>query len=305
MARARQLKPSFFTNEALSTLPTSARLLFSGLWTIADREGRLEDRPSRIKVELLPYDRVKVDVLLQKLHEAGFIARYESGENKYIQIVNFTKHQHVHPNEAASTIPEPQLAPSHAPKNGLKLMKTDLQRDRAKSKRRSGSANRITSAETEANSPTESGNVTSARVKEDTARARITSTSTSSSDPSDRHTPAAPSPRQRFFKSGSRGKQIGALIDEARAHGYELDASHVGGMLKRYPKGAVWDALVKAQGDKVANYESRMEDTLSDAKRKHPSERVGEVENVGGRETKRPSPFAGMGKQAGSSSEEP
>lgn len=105
MARARQLKPSFFTNEALSALPSSARLLFSGLWTIADREGRLEDRPSRIKVELLPYDRVKVDGLLGKLHDAGFIVRYESGGNRYIQIVNFAKHQNVHPNEVASVIP--------------------------------------------------------------------------------------------------------------------------------------------------------------------------------------------------------
>ncbi len=107
MARARLLKPSLFTNEALSALVTSARLLFIGLWTIADREGRLEDRPSRIKVELLPYDRVKIDALLQQLHTAGFIVRYESGGNKYIQIVNFTKHQHVHQQEPASTIPSP------------------------------------------------------------------------------------------------------------------------------------------------------------------------------------------------------
>ena len=85
-----------------------------------------------------------------------------------------------------------------------------------------------------------------------------------SSDPSDRVPPQAASPpRQRFFDTSSRGKEIGALIDEAKAHGYELDASHVGGILKRYPKGAVWDALLKAQGDKVANYESRMEVILS------------------------------------------
>ncbi|KKL18839.1 hypothetical protein LCGC14_2471530, partial [marine sediment metagenome] len=76
-------------------------------------------------------------------------------------------------------------------------------------------------------------------------------------------TPPALPPRQQFFDTQSRGKEIGALIDEAKAHGYELDASHVGGILKRYPKGAVWDALLKAQGDKAANYESRMEGILS------------------------------------------
>ena len=44
MARARLLKPGFFTNEDLCELPAFGRLLFAGLWTIADREGRLEDR---------------------------------------------------------------------------------------------------------------------------------------------------------------------------------------------------------------------------------------------------------------------
>src|SRR5262245_4448792 len=61
MARARLLKPGFFTNEDLVELPPAARLLFAGLWTLADREGRLEDRPKRIKLAVLPYDDVDVD----------------------------------------------------------------------------------------------------------------------------------------------------------------------------------------------------------------------------------------------------
>ena len=56
MARARNLKPSFFTNDKLAELHPLGRLLFAGLWTIADREGRLEDRPKRIKTDVsLPY----------------------------------------------------------------------------------------------------------------------------------------------------------------------------------------------------------------------------------------------------------
>ena len=39
----------------------SARLLFVGLWTIADRNGRLEDRPKRIRAELFPYDEIDAD----------------------------------------------------------------------------------------------------------------------------------------------------------------------------------------------------------------------------------------------------
>ena len=53
MARARNIKPGFFDNETLGELPALTRLLFIGLWCLADREGRLQDRPKRIKKELL------------------------------------------------------------------------------------------------------------------------------------------------------------------------------------------------------------------------------------------------------------
>lgn len=47
MARARNIKPGFFINEDLVELPFSTRLLFAGLWIIADREGRLGERDRR------------------------------------------------------------------------------------------------------------------------------------------------------------------------------------------------------------------------------------------------------------------
>lgn len=105
--RARNLKPSFFTNEELADLPMAARLLFQGLWCMADRAGRLEDRPRRIKASILPYDDCDVDGLLLLLHDAGFIARYQHGTDRYIQVVNFQKHQNPHVKEAASSIPAP------------------------------------------------------------------------------------------------------------------------------------------------------------------------------------------------------
>ena len=54
MARARNIKPGFFRNSDLVELPMDARLLFIGLWTLADRMGRLEDRPKQIKMEIFP-----------------------------------------------------------------------------------------------------------------------------------------------------------------------------------------------------------------------------------------------------------
>jgi hypothetical protein len=107
MPRARNIKPAFFKNEELVELPFETRLAFIGLWTLADREGRLEDRPKRIKMELFPADNVDVDAALSELQAAGFILRYVVDDTAYIQVLNFSKHQNPHKNEAPSSIPAP------------------------------------------------------------------------------------------------------------------------------------------------------------------------------------------------------
>jgi hypothetical protein len=107
MARLRTVKPGFFTNDVLAEVDPLGRLLFIGLWTVADREGKLEDRPKRLKAELLPYDDCDVDALLNALATHGFIIRYEVGGNGYIMVQNFLKHQYPNAKEAASVIPSP------------------------------------------------------------------------------------------------------------------------------------------------------------------------------------------------------
>jgi hypothetical protein len=118
MARARNIKPGFFKNEKLAKVDPLGRILFSGLWTLADREGRLEDRPERIKIELLPYDKVSVEKLLKELAALGFILQYTVGEGHYIQIVKWKEHQHPHVKELASTIPAPDLPDQARDKTG-------------------------------------------------------------------------------------------------------------------------------------------------------------------------------------------
>lgn len=115
MARARNIKPGLYKNEDLAECSIWARFLFPGLWMLADREGRLEDRPKRIKGELLPYDAVEVDPLLDELVAFGFIVRYESGGNRYIQVLKFSEHQTPHVRESTSLIPAPpEFVPSTA-----------------------------------------------------------------------------------------------------------------------------------------------------------------------------------------------
>ena len=109
MARARNIKPGFFRNADLAELPYEARLLFVGLWTIADREGRLEDRPKQIKMEIFPADNLDCDQLLNDLASTGMVVRYEVEGKRYLQVTNFGKHQNPHKDEKQSTIPAPGL----------------------------------------------------------------------------------------------------------------------------------------------------------------------------------------------------
>lgn len=109
MARARNIKPGFFTNDELVELSFETRLLFIGLWTIADKAGRLEDRPKKIKMEVFPADDVPIGLMLDSLANAGFIRRYTVGNRACIVIVNWEKHQAPHHTERASTLPEPQV----------------------------------------------------------------------------------------------------------------------------------------------------------------------------------------------------
>lgn len=115
--RARGLKPGFFENADLAELGPYAQLLFEGLWCLADREGRLKDDSRWIKAKVLPYyatDR-PVDAILSDLEAKRFIVRYEVDNERFIQVVNFSKHQTPHVRESASTIPAP-------PENGASLV---------------------------------------------------------------------------------------------------------------------------------------------------------------------------------------
>lgn len=105
MARSRNIKPGFFSNEHLAELDFATRLLFIGMWTEADREGRLEDRPRRLKMALFPADNVDIEFMLNGLESYGFIRRYMAEGVRAIQIVSWAKHQNPHVKEAKSTIP--------------------------------------------------------------------------------------------------------------------------------------------------------------------------------------------------------
>ena len=121
MARSRNIKPAFFENDELAECKPLARLLFIGLWTVADCQGVLEDRPRRIKAQVLPYDECDIEALLSELISHGFIRKFQVDQSNYLHIIRFVKHQNPHKKEEAKhPAPiEPGASPELAPnKNG-------------------------------------------------------------------------------------------------------------------------------------------------------------------------------------------
>lgn len=106
--RARNLKPSTFKNDLLATNDPLYTWVFQGLWCMADREGRLEDRPGKIHLDINPGRTLEGTVAsLAWLAANEFILRYQVAGKAYIQILMFRKHQNPHVKESPSEIPAP------------------------------------------------------------------------------------------------------------------------------------------------------------------------------------------------------
>lgn len=115
--RARNLKPGFFSNEQVGQCTFAARLLFQGLWCLADREGRLQERPKRIWAEVFPYDHdLDIIPLLGELEKQGLIVRYQAGGMNLISIPSWPKHANPHHKEQQSELPPPVATVDDRPK---------------------------------------------------------------------------------------------------------------------------------------------------------------------------------------------
>lgn len=110
--RARNIKPSIFKNELLAVADPIHTVTFAGLWCAADREGRIEDRPAKIHMDVNPGRAFEnsTEPSLAWLTENGFIRRYVIDGTRYIQVIKFAKHQNPHHKEPPSDIPEESKA---------------------------------------------------------------------------------------------------------------------------------------------------------------------------------------------------
>ncbi len=120
MGKIRSIKPDFFIDEDLAQLEPLDRIAFAGLWTCADRDGRIEDRPGRLGVQILPYNGEgrNFDERLERLAAAGFIVRYrDSSGHRLLAIKSFSKHQRPHHTERPSVLEPPPESHGEAPED--------------------------------------------------------------------------------------------------------------------------------------------------------------------------------------------
>lgn len=103
MPRIRTIKPEFWVDEKIVQLPYDVRLLFIGLWNLADDAGRLKYRPDKLKYQLFPADKINLIPCIELLADKDLITIYYDTEedDEFIQILKFNEHQKIsHPTES-------------------------------------------------------------------------------------------------------------------------------------------------------------------------------------------------------------
>jgi len=113
MARIRTVKPDLFRHEGLFHLEQETKLpirvAWSGLFTVCDREGRFEWKPNVLKLDILPFDSVDMERVLDALVTRGFLVKYACGNGPqrrfYGFLPTFKKHQVINNKEKPSSIP--------------------------------------------------------------------------------------------------------------------------------------------------------------------------------------------------------
>lgn len=98
MARKRQIDPELWKSEQFVRLSLPARLLWIGLFSNADDEGRLKGSPLWLKMALFPADNHAADLVegwLQEVLAVGLALAYEVDGLRYLCLPTFAAHQYI------------------------------------------------------------------------------------------------------------------------------------------------------------------------------------------------------------------
>lgn len=128
MGRIRTIKPEFPQSETIGKLSRDARLLFIQLWTFADDSGRARAASRMLASLLYPYDDDAPDLIdgwLLELETHACIRLYEVEGSKYLEIINWSKHQKVE-KPSASRLPTFDEGSPIIPRPVSEVSETDL-----------------------------------------------------------------------------------------------------------------------------------------------------------------------------------
>lgn len=97
MSRIRTIKPTFWKDQKIGKLKREIRLMFIGLWNLADDEGVVNADASLIRSELFPYDEdlrnSSVQAWLDQLTKARMIIPFSYNGESYYLVRAFKAHQ--------------------------------------------------------------------------------------------------------------------------------------------------------------------------------------------------------------------
>lgn len=107
------IDPSIWQDEEFGSLSSNAKVLFIGLFSNADDEGRIRANPSYLKSTVFMYDE-EVDVTLipgireEVIYKMKAVQFYEVDGKEYIQLKNWDEYQKQHKDRVQpSTLPTP------------------------------------------------------------------------------------------------------------------------------------------------------------------------------------------------------
>jgi hypothetical protein len=96
MPRIRSIKPEFWEDERIGTLSRDARLLYLGLISLADDEGRFRASSVLLRAQVFPYDhKTDVPAWMDELVAAGRVVRYSFDGETFGAIKTFPRHQKI------------------------------------------------------------------------------------------------------------------------------------------------------------------------------------------------------------------
>jgi hypothetical protein len=111
--RIRSIKPEFWKSPKLATVPWGTRLVFAGLISLSDDEGRFLASPRYIASELFPHDRAPLGAVRKALPElagVGLALFYEVAGVEYGFLPGFLEHQRIQKPSASRLPPPPAVA---------------------------------------------------------------------------------------------------------------------------------------------------------------------------------------------------